>query len=123
MKQTIFLLSFLLVAVSTSALGQSGPSAENGKVVFDKWCTPCHGSAVTVGGLLGGGPLPGTAALGVKYKGELPPLLEERADLAPAFITTVVRGGLFGMPITRKTEISDAELEDIIAYLTRSQER
>jgi hypothetical protein len=30
----------------------------------------------------------------------------------------VVRGGLFGMPITRKTEISNAELEDIVAYLT-----
>jgi mono/diheme cytochrome c family protein len=123
MMQTILLLSCLLVAVSTAAFGQSAPSAEDGKVVFDKWCTPCHGSAVTVGGLFGGGPLPGTAALMVKYKGELSPLLEERTDLSPAFITTVVRGGLFGMPITRKTEIGDAELEDIIAYLTRRQER
>ena len=63
-------------------------------------------------------PLPGTAALGVKYKGEIPAVLEERTDLLPEFIRVVVRGGLFGMPISRKTEISDADLEDIIAYLT-----
>ena len=73
------------------------------------------------GGLAFGGALPGTAALGVKYKDQLPALLEERTDLAPILIRTVVRSGLFGMPITRKTEISDAELEDIVAYLTRSQ--
>jgi hypothetical protein len=26
-----------------------------------------------------------------------------------------------GMPITRKTEVSDAELEDVVAYLTRNR--
>ena len=65
-------------------------------------------------------PLPGTAALAVKYKGKLPAVLEERTDLVPDFIRTVVRGGLFGMPISRKTEISDAELADVVAYLTRA---
>jgi hypothetical protein len=47
----------------------------------------------------------------------LPAVLEQRTDLVPDYIRAVVRGGLFGMPITRKTEISDADLEDIIAYL------
>ena len=65
----------------------------------------------------GGDGLPGTSALGVKYRGELPAVLEERTDLAPEFIETVVRGGLFGMPITRKTEVSESELEDVIAYV------
>ncbi|WP_428097444.1 c-type cytochrome [Candidatus Rariloculus sp.] len=114
MRQTIFLLSLLLAAASTAVLGQTGPSEANGKVVYDKWCIHCHGQMER-------GPLPGTAALSLKYRGELPAILEERTDLAPEFITTVVRGGLFGMPITRKTEVSAAELEDIIAYLTRSQ--
>jgi hypothetical protein len=27
------------------------------------------------------------------------------------------------MPITRKTEISDAELEDVVAYLTRNRKK
>ena len=116
MKQAGLLV--LMLAAPVAAMGQSTPSAENGKVVFDKWCTPCHGATITEPGMFPGGPLPGTAALGVKYKGELPALLEDRTDLVGPFIRTIVRGGLFGMPITRKTEISDAELEDIIAYLT-----
>ena len=123
MRQSILLLFSLAIAVSTTVLGQSAPSTENGKVVFDKWCTPCHGSAVTESTLFGRHALPGTAALSVKYKGELPALLEERTDLLAEYIKVVVRGGLFGMPITRKTEVSDTELEDIVAYLTRNQER
>jgi mono/diheme cytochrome c family protein len=117
MKQTV--LFVVLWTICLVAIGQQRPSAENGKVVFDKWCAPCHGSTVTEpGGMFPPAPLPGTAALGVKYKGELPAVLEERSDLLPEYIRVVVRGGLFGMPISRKTEISDAELEDIIAYLT-----
>ncbi len=108
-----------LTILMTAALGQNTPSAENGKVVFDKWCTPCHGAVAPPRGFSAGA-LPGTSALQVKYNGELPPVLEERTDLVPEFIETVVRGGLFGMPITRKTEVSASELEDIIAYLTRN---
>lgn len=113
------LLLLLTLLASPAALSQTMPSAENGKTVFTKWCAPCHGATIVEGGLFGGGPLPGTAALGVKYKGEIPAVLEERTDLVPEYIRLVVRGGLFGMPITRKTEINDAELEDIIAYLTK----
>ena len=119
MRLTAPIALLAIAIVSAAAVAQRSPSAANGKVVFDKWCTPCHGAHIVEGGILGGGPLPGTAALGVKYKGELPAVLEERTDLSPEYIRAVVRGGLFGMPITRKTEISDAELVDIIAYLTR----
>ena len=119
MIRAILVLGLAVALGSAAALGQRSPSAENGKKVFDKWCTPCHGATVVEGGFFGGGPLPGTAALTVKYKGELPGVLEERTDLAPDYIRAVVRGGLFGMPITRKTEISDAELEDLIAHLTQ----
>jgi mono/diheme cytochrome c family protein len=91
-----------------------------GKVVFDKWCQPCHGRVA--GGLFGGfgaHALPGTSALAIKYKGDLPAVLEDRVDLQPIYIRTVVRNGLYGMPITRKTEVSDSDLDAIIAYLTR----
>lgn len=123
MRHNRLFLALSVLLVSGLVFGQSLPSEENGKAVFDKWCAPCHGATRVVGGIFGGGPLPGTAALGVKYKGELPAVLEERTDLVPEYIRTVVRGGLFGMPITRKTEISDAELADIIAYLTRNGDR
>jgi (+)-pinoresinol hydroxylase len=121
MRRTILLLLLLVAAVSHSALAQTAPSEGNGKAVFDKWCTPCHGAVAPGRGMLGGGALPGTAALAVKYKGRVPAVLEERTNLAPAFIKSVVRNGLFGMPISRKTEISDADLEDIVAYLTRNR--
>lgn len=109
-----------LAVLATAVFAQDAPSADNGKVVFDKWCTPCHGAVAPPDARFGGTGLPGTSALEVKYSGELPAVLEERTDLAPEFIETVVRGGLFGMPITRKTEVSESELEDIIAYLTRN---
>src|ERR1700682_6418120 len=113
MKHAVIRFS-LFLAVSIPVL--AAPSETNGKVVFDKWCAPCHG-AIGPRGLA----LPGTAALAVKYKGRVPAVLEERTDLAPAFIKRVVRRGLFAMPITRKTEINDAELEDVVAYLTRNR--
>jgi mono/diheme cytochrome c family protein len=119
MRRTIFPVLLLATAVSGVGLAETPPSAENGKVVFNKWCVYCHGAGPPAAS--GAPPLPGTAALGVKYKGKLPALLEERSDLAPDFVRTVVRGGLFGMPISRKTEISDDELADVIAYLTRAK--
>jgi len=47
-------------------------------------------------------------------------VLAERADLTGAGIKTAVRSGMYIMPRFRKTEVSDAELDAIIAYLTRT---
>lgn len=120
MTRAILLPLLFVVAVAAPALAQT-PAETNGKAVFDKWCTPCHGPVAPARSVFGGGALPGTAALAVKYKGAVPPVLEQRTNLAPGYIRTVVRNGLFGMPITRKTEISDAELENVVAYLTRKR--
>jgi (+)-pinoresinol hydroxylase len=120
MKHTLFLL--LVVGLSKTALAQT-PSETNGKAVFDKWCAPCHGAVAPKNVMFGTGALAGTSALAVKYKGKLPAVLEQRTDLTPVMIKSVVRHGLFGMPITRKTEVSDAELEDVVAYLTRNRKK
>ena len=113
----------LLITVGGSLLAQT-PSEKNGKAVFNKWCEPCHGAIAPKSGMMfGGGALPGTAALAVKYKGKVPAVLEQRTDLKPPYIKTVVRHGLYGMPITRKTEIRDAELDDLVAYLTGNRKR
>jgi len=119
MRQTLFLL--LVIGLGNSVLAQP-PSETNGKIVFDKWCAPCRAVAPK-NVMFGTGALAGTSALAVKYKGKLPAVLEQRTDLAPVMIKSVVRHGLFGMPITRKTEISDAELEDVVAYLTRNRKK
>jgi mono/diheme cytochrome c family protein len=61
--------------------------------------------------------LPGTDALRIKYKGQLPALLEQRTDLTPEVIRTFVRRGTWSMPPFRKTEISDAEIDAVSAYI------
>jgi mono/diheme cytochrome c family protein len=120
MRRTLFLL---LVIGSGNFLLAQKPSETNGKVVFDKWCAPCHGAVAPKNVMFGTGALAGTSALAVKYKGKLPAVLEQRTDLTSVMIKSVVRHGLFGMPITRKTEVSDAELEDVVAYLTRNRKK
>ena len=118
----LMLLLLAIVGAANSAMAQTPPEV-NGKAVFDTWCEPCHGAVAPKTVMFGSGALAGTSALAVKYKGKLPAVLEQRMDLTPALIKTVVRHGLYGMPITRKTEVSDSELEDIVAYLTRNRKK
>lgn len=81
-----------------------------GHDVFMAHCSHCHGQ---------GRGMPGTASLGVKYGDALPALLEERTDLTPELVGFFVRGGVGAMAAYRKTELSDAELADLAAYLSR----
>jgi len=61
---------------------------------------------------------PGTVSL--MARGQKPAVLEERTDLTATAIKTFVRHGVLFMPTFRKTEISDADLDAIAAYLTRN---
>jgi hypothetical protein len=63
--------------------------------------------------------LPGTIALETKYKGSKPALLDQRTDLLPPVTKTFVRKGVSIMPFFRKTEVSDADLDALAAYLAR----
>jgi mono/diheme cytochrome c family protein len=116
------LLAALIAAAHCGgALGQPPERArqiEQGKQVYDHWCLPCHGSGLGLPGFDG---LPGTQQLRIKYRGtDISPLLEERTDLVPEFVKVVVRQGVSFMPQFRKTEISDAELDALAAYLVRN---
>ena len=82
---------------------------ELGHKVYDKWCFPCHGTGLGK---------PGTDALAAR--GQKPAVLEERTDLTGPAIKQFVRHGVLFMPVFRKTEVSDAELDAIVAYLTRN---
>jgi mono/diheme cytochrome c family protein len=101
-----------LIAALTAAIcwhaAAAAPSAAHGRQVFTYWCAPCHGA---------GAGHPGTEALAAKYQGKVPAELEQRMDLPGSLIRQVVRNGISVMPIFRKTEISDADLADIVAYL------
>ena len=88
-----------------------GEGQPRGYGQYTNYCTMCHGEGVGK---------PGTLALQAKYKGAVPALLDKRTDLTQPLIKTYVRNGLSIMPIFRKTEISDADLDAIAAYLTRN---
>ena len=110
MKNLINVGLFSLATVFTiNANAQT--SVERGEQVFDTWCTACHDDTRRT---------PGTAALAAKYQGALPALLGERTDLTPELVALWVRNGISIMPFFRKTEINDAQLADLGAYLTRN---
>jgi (+)-pinoresinol hydroxylase len=88
------------------------PGESSGYVVFQRDCAVCHGS---------GPARPGTRALQAKYGGKLPALLEARTDLQPAYVKYIVRHGVSVMPPFRKTELSDADLEAVAAYLAHKR--
>ena len=83
-------------------------TAQRGQEVFAYWCAPCHSAAPRN---------PGTIALEVRYQGSKPAALEDRTDLVPELTKMFVRNGLSIMPPFRKTEITDADLEALAAYL------
>ena len=95
------------VAFAGAAAGQEALVAR-GQEVFQDWCAPCHAP----------GPRnPGTQALEALYKGTKPAALEQRTDLVPELTRAFVRTGVSVMPPFRKTEISDADLAALAAYL------
>jgi mono/diheme cytochrome c family protein len=83
---------------------------QRGWEVYTANCTHCHGP---------GRGMPGTQSLGVRYGDAMPALLEERTDLTPELVEFFVRNGSGAMAPYRKTEVSDAELADLAAYLSR----
>ena len=96
------------LALSFGAGAQAQDAGTRGNEVFQYWCAPCHAP----------GPRhPGTQALESLYKGAKPAALEQRTDLVPELTRSFVRTGVSVMPPFRKTEISDADLAALAAYL------
>ena len=98
---------------TTAAVETEGSLVERGAAVFNNWCSACHSR----------GPrnAPGTASLQNKYQGSLPASLEDRRDLTPELVKLFVRNGVAMMAPLRKTEVSDADLEALAAYLTQQR--
>jgi (+)-pinoresinol hydroxylase len=96
------------------------PKIQRGKEIFQNLCSGCHGPIIKNASPGIGATMPGTDALAAKYKGAKPATLEERTDLTPQFVKIYVRNGVSVMPRFRKTELSDADLEALSAYLTRN---
>jgi mono/diheme cytochrome c family protein len=99
------------VAISAEPAGAAKSDAHAvGQLTYEKWCAPCHAP---------GPDHPGTQALDALYRGSKPGALIERADLTPPIVKQFVRKGVSVMPFFRKTEISDAELDALAAFLSK----
>jgi mono/diheme cytochrome c family protein len=107
---------WLAVLIAASAMllelpAQAETPPSSGRLVYDKWCAPCHDPGINH---------PGTHALMAKYQGTKPAVLLERTDLPASIVKHFVRHGISVMPQFRKTEISDAELDALATYLARN---
>lgn len=97
--------------VTLTSVEAADPQLVQGKQVFDQWCVHCHGI---------GPRYPGTASLAVRDGGSQPAALEQRTNVVPAVVTVFVRNGVSIMPPFRKTEVNDADLVALGAYLARN---
>ena len=107
-------LALLATLVSTLACGVLAadestlmPQQQQGKRAYDRLCIYCHSPGVW-----------GTNRLAQRMDKEHA-VLENRTDLSATTIQTVVRTGIGSMPPLRKSELSDADVSAIAAYLTR----
>ena len=107
-------LGLAALSFGAAAAAADAPTLAHGAQVFEHWCLPCHGH---------GDQFPGTVALGVKYQGKLPGALQDRTDLVPDIVKAVVRTGVSVMPFFRKTEVSDADLDALAAYLSEPKKK
>lgn len=72
-----------------------------------KWCDGCHMDSPFA---------PGTIQLR-QLRGDDMALITRRKDLTAPFIRHTVRKGINGMPLFRRTEISNEELDSLVKYL------
>ena len=103
----VLMLALPLAAHAASPSGKSAPAS--GQAVYEHWCAPCHAP---------GPGHPGTQSLQLKYGGKVPAVLLERSDLTAQTVAQFVRQGVLLMAPFRKTEITDAQLTALAAYVS-----
>ena len=108
----LLLASALLLVVAQN--GRAQDEVSRGEAIYQARCEYCHGDGPQKGG---------TMMLQRRYQGSRPAVLHQRTDLAAQFIRVMVRTNTPGMAPVRITEVSEQELDALIAYLTRNNPR
>ena len=103
------LRSGLLSTLAALALPAAGADM-TGKEVFEHYCAACHGSAEG----------PGTMQL-ARTRGKEQALLAERQSLTAEYVAFVVRHGLRSMPPFVPSDLTDARLQALAAFLAKSK--
>ena len=83
-------------------------SGSDGEAIFGEYCRGCHDA---------GEGHPGTMRLAVRLGSENS-VLRQRSDLPPEYVKIIIRNGFEMMPAFRPTEIPDAELDALAAYVS-----
>lgn len=124
-RRMLLIASVAATLAGVSTLRAQAPSAvpaartihkaeHPGRIIFERQCAPCHGAGP---GDDGTARLPGTMALAAKHKGRLPAELELRTDLDANALRYFVRNGSGAMPMFRKAELTDADIDAIAGYI------
>jgi len=79
------------------------PNATAGEKLFVEHCAMCHG--------------PNGMGTGLLARRVQPALLEQRGNLAAAYVIMAARRGIGNMPPIPRGEVSDAEMKQIADYL------
>ncbi len=98
------------IALGSIFAGIAVADEPDGRRLFDNHCAECHAE---------GFGHPGTQRLGWS-RGEQRAVLTKRTDLTVDYVKLIVRRGLAEMPPFRPSEISDAELARLSAYLAKT---
>ena len=86
------------------------PLQQQGKKIYLGLCINCHAPGLW-----------GTTRLSKRMDKDHA-VLDNRTDLAPVTIRVAIRVGIGSMPPLRKTEVSDADVEAVTAYLARRRQ-
>lgn len=102
----------MLGCIATSAMAtEEALTAEQqqGKALYEATCNYCHNARGFA-----------TERLRIRLP-EDRSILAERTDLDPTYIRTIVRNGLASMPAYTPTDLNEAQIKSIAAYLTRAR--
>jgi mono/diheme cytochrome c family protein len=83
---------------------------QQGKALYEATCNYCHNARGFA-----------TERLRTRLPADRS-VLVDRTDLDRTYIRTIVRNGLASMPAYTPTDLNEAQIEAIAAYLTRSRE-
>ena len=100
-------LILVMLAAAACQAGAGEDLKAKGEKAFTHRCAMCHREGNT-----------GTYVLARRLGAEKS-VLEKRQDLTGPYIRVVVRQGLLNMPPLSRVEMPDADLDAVIAYLTR----
>jgi mono/diheme cytochrome c family protein len=106
-RLALLIATILLTSVAGAAeVVPVAPQATSGQHLFEATCQYCHGAN-------------GFATRDLARRGVVQPRIDQRQDLDPKLIRFVVRHGVGNMPALTPTDLSDRQIDAVIAYLTR----